>query len=392
MGQCYGDENRDRTVLILGGGIGGHVAANVLRRKLGKEHKIILVDRKTKYEFTPSYLWLMMGWREPHQITKDLSLLNRKGIECINGQVLKVDPANRLVKTDVKEIAYDYLIVALGADLAPEIMPGLQGAAHHFYELEAAVKLRDALKVFSGGTIAIGVSSTPFKCPAAPYEAALLLDYHFRERGIRDKVDFQFFTPETLPMPVAGLMIGNMIKQILEARGINFHPNFKPTSVDPEKGEISFEKGDKIGFDLLIAVPPHRSPSAVREANLTEGAPWIPVDKRTLRTRYDDLYAIGDVTAIKLFDGIALPKAGVFAHGQAEVVAHNIAVDIQGGEKREFDGKGYCFIETGFGKAGFASGEFYAEPRLVKIKSPRVSRIWHWGKVLFEKYWLWRWF
>jgi len=379
-------------ILILGGGIGGHVTANLLSKRLGKKHEIVLVDRETQYEFSPSFLWVTMGWREPHQIRRNLSLLEKKGVKYVDGEVLKIDPAERTVKTSAGDITYDYLIVALGADLAPETVPGLSEAAHNFYKLEGAIKLRDATRGLSGGTVVVMVSGTPFKCPAAPYEAALLLDYDLRKRGLKKKVDLQFFTPEPLPMPVAGPVVGNMIEQMLEDRGITYHPNFKPISVDPKKREISFEKGDKMRFDLLIAVPPHKVPNAVKESGLAEGAPWIPVDKSTLRTRYDDLYAIGDVTIIRLFDGMALPKAGVFAHNQAEVVAHNVATDIQGGEERKFDGKGYCFIETGFGKAGFASGEFYEEPRAVSIKSPRVSRVWHWGKILFEKYWLWRWF
>lgn len=335
----------------------------------------------------------MMGWREPPQITRNLSLLAKKGITYVNDEVLRIDPSNRLVKTTSKDLTYDYLIMALGAELVPETLPGFSENAHHTYTLEAAMRLREDLRTFSGGTIAIGVSSLPFKCPAAPYEAALLLDYYFRKKGIRDKVNFQFFTPELLPMPVAGPAVGNKIKRMLEAHGIDLHPNSKLLSVDSRKKEISFEKGESIKFDFMIAVPPHKSPNVVREAGLTNEAGWIPVDKKTLTARYDDLYAIGDVTAIKLFDGMMLPKAGVFAHAQAEVVAHNIAVEIEGGgERREFDGKGYCFIETGSGKAGLASGEFYAQPRAVNIKRPEVSRMWHWGKVLFEKYWLWRWF
>lgn len=383
---------KDKTVLILGGGIGGHVAANVLRRELGKEHKVILIDRKTNYEFSPSYLWLMMGWREPERITRNLSLLGKKGINYVNGEVLKIDPAERVVKTSAGDFTYDYLIVALGADLTPEKIPGFLEGAHHAYTLEAAMGFRQTLRNFSGGAVVVGISSLPFKCPAAPYEAALLMDYHFRKRGIRDKVDFHFFTPGTLPMGVAGPKIGNMIKGMLEGRGISYHSNIKLASVDRKRGKITFENRETMKFDLLFAVPPHKVPKVAKDANLTGGESWIPVDKRTLKTRFDDLMAIGDVTSIKLFDGKALPKAGVFAHAQAEVVAYNTAAEIRGGEKREFNGKGYCWIETGFGKAGFASGEFYAEPRVVNILSPKISRIWHWGKVVFEKYWLWRWF
>ncbi len=378
--------------MILGGGIGGHVTANLLRKKLGKEHEILLVDKKAQYEFAASFLWATMGWRKPSQITRNLSLLEKKGIRYVNGEVSKIDPSAKIVKTSAGEFTYDYLVVALGAELAPYAIPEMSGIAHHFYELEASMKLKDAITSFSGGTVAIGISSMPFKCPAAPYEAALLLDYHFRKRGIRDKVTFQFFTPEPQPMPVAGPKIGSMISQMLEMRRINYHPNHKLISFDTKKMELSFEKGEKIGCDLLVAVPPHRVPSVVKEAGLTDGAPYVPVDKWFFKTKYDDVYAIGDVALVKLFDGMALPKAGVFAHAQAKVVANNIAADIEGGEKTKFDGKGSCFIETGFGKAGYADGEFYAEPRVVNIKKPNVSRIWHLGKVLFEKYWLWRWF
>ena len=379
-------------ILILGAGIGGHVTANLLRKRLSKQHEVTVVDRKTQYEFSPSFLWATMGWRKPSQITRNLSLLEKKGIRYVNGEVSKIDPLAKTVKTSSGEFTYDYLVVALGAELAPYAIPEMSGVAHHFYELEAAMKLKDAVNSFSGGTVAIGVSSMPFKCPAAPYEAALLLDYHFRKRGIRDKVNFQFFTPETQPMPVAGPKIGGMIQQMLEMRGISYHPNLKLAKVDPEKRELSFEKGEKIGYDLLVAVPPHRVPNVVKDAGLTEGAPYVPVDKWSLQTKYDDVYAIGDVALVKLFDGMALPKAGVFAHAQAKVVSHNIAADIESGEKMKFDGKGNCFIETGFGKAGFADGEFYAEPRAVNIKKPSVSRIWHLEKIWFEKYWLWRWF
>lgn len=230
-------------VLVLGGGIGGVVAANVLSRKLSRKHEIVLVDRRIKHRFPPSYPWLMMGRREPHQITRNLNLLNKKGIKYINSEVLKIDPANRIVKTSTKDFEYDYLIVALGAELAPETIPGFSDGAYHIYELEEAMKFREVLRNFSGGAVAAGVSSLPFKCPAAPYEAVLFMDYHFRRKRIRDKVEFHFFTAEGRPMGVAPPEIGNMVKGMLEGRDITYHSNIKLTSVDSGKGEITFEGG-----------------------------------------------------------------------------------------------------------------------------------------------------
>jgi sulfide:quinone oxidoreductase len=380
-------------ILVLGGGIGGVVVVNALSKKLSKEHEITLVDRRTEHRFPPSYPWLMMGWREPHKVTRSLNLLDKKGIRIINSEVLKIDPSNRLVKTSTKNFEYDYLVVALGADLSPETIPGFSDKAHHIYELEDAIRFGEALRSFSGGTVAAGVSSLPFKCPAAPYEAAFFMDYHFRRKGIRDRVDFHFFTAEGRPMGVAPPEIGNIVKEMLEGRGITYHPNLKLSNVDSEKGEITFEEGKSINFDLLFAIPPHLPPKAVRESDLAGESGWISVDRGTLKTKYDDIFALGDVTKIMLAVGKPLPKAGVFAHGQGEVVAQNIVSNIQGGGKREFDGWGECFLEVGYGKAGMVRGNFYAEPTPdVKMRWPRLSRMWHWSKILFEKYWFWRWF
>ncbi len=380
-------------ILVLGGGIGGVVAANVLSKELSREHKIVLVDRRAKHRFSPSYPWLMMGWREPHQVTRNLSLLNKKGVKYIKSEITKIDPANRAVKISTKDLAYDYLIVALGAELAPETIPGFSDDAYHIYELEEALKFREVLRKFSGGTVAVGVSSLPFKCPAAPYESALFMDYYFRRKRMRHKVDFHFFTAEGRPMGVTPPKIGNAVKEMLEARDIAYHPSLNLTSVDSREEMATFEGGKSMKFDLLFAVPPHVTPSVVRESGLTDKSGWIAVDKRTLRTKYDDLFAVGDVTKIMLDMGKPLPKAGVFAHGQAEVVAHNIVADIQGTGEKEFDGWGECFLEIGYGKAGMVRGNFYAEPTPdVKMRWPKLSRIWHWSKVFFEKYWFWRWF
>jgi sulfide:quinone oxidoreductase len=377
--------------LILGGGIGGVVVANALSKKLNKEHEIMLVDKRSEHRFAASYPWLMMGWRDPHKVIRNLNLLEKKGIKTVISEVLNIDPANRLVKTSTKTFEYDYLVVALGADLSPETIPGFLDRAHHIYELEDAIRFGEALKTFSGGTVAAGISSLPFKCPAAPYETVLFMDYLFRKKGIRDKVDFHFFTAEGRPMGVAPPEIGNMVKEIIEGRGITYHPNLQLTNVNSEKREINFKDGKSLNFDLLFAIPPHLPPKVVRESDLAGESGWIAVDKETLKTKYDDVFALGDVTKIMLTMGKPLPKAGVFAHGQGDVVANNIVSDIQGGEKKTFDGWGACFLEAGYGKAAMVRGNFYAEPTPdAKMRWPGLSRIWHWSKIIFEKYWFWQ--
>jgi len=386
------------TIVILGGGVGGLVASNTLRKKLGREHRIVLVDKETRHVFAPSFTWLMLEWRTPPQITRDLSLLRKKGIEYVNAEVFEIDPGNRLVKTGAGNFAYDYLIVSLGAELNPQAVPELSGAAHTPYSLEGAVELREALKSFDGGKVAVVISALPFKCPAAPYETALLMEFAFGQRGIRSNVDLRVYTPETLPMPVAGPVVGVAVKQFLEERNIGFHPEHKLTSVDPVRKEIAFQNGLKASFDLLVAVPPHRSPEVVRNSVLANEAGWISVDRRTMRTGFGNIYALGDVASISLPGRyrpdatLPLPKAGVFAHFQASAVAHNIASEIKGETgRKEFDGKGYCFLETGYGMAGYGSGNFYGEPEPA-VTFGRPGRHWRFAKILFEKWWLRHWF
>ncbi|MFQ6013995.1 MAG: NAD(P)/FAD-dependent oxidoreductase [Anaerolineae bacterium] len=384
-----------KTVLILGGGVGGIVTANALRQRLNLEHRVVVMDKRAEYVFTPSLLWVMIGWRRPGQITKDLRRLLRPGVEVLKAEVQEIDPQRAVVRADGDELAYDYLVVALGADLAPEAMPGFNEAAHTPFDLEGAASLWSALGGFEGGRVAILVSAVPYKCPAAPYETALLLDNHFRRRGMRDRVEMVVYTPEPAPMGVAGPAMGRAVVGMLEARGIGFNPELNLTRIDAAGKELVFEnpstssgqRREPAPFDFLVGVPPHRAPTVAREAGLANEAGWVPVDMRTLETKAERIYAIGDITTITLPNGKPLPKAGVFAHGQAEVVASNIAAEIEGGPRRDFDGLGYCWIEMGGGVAGFASGDFYAEPDpVVDLRQP--GRMWHWGKVLFEKYWM----
>ena len=382
------------TTLVLGGGIGGMVAANEMRRQLPSTHRVVLVEKNAQHAFAPSFLWLMTGDREPHQIRRPLKGLLRRGVDLVQAEVLGIDPVQRKVRTSAAEIPYDHLIVAMGADLAPGAIPGLAEASQTFFTFDGATQLRDILKSFSGGRIALVVSAMPYKCPGAPHEGAMLIADYFRRRGLSPKVKIDLYTPESQPMPVAGPQLGEAVRGMLHAKGIDFHPLHKLTSVDPSAREMSFDNGVRVGYDLLVAVPPHRAPRAVVEAGLTNQAGWVPVNPQTLQTSQDGVYAIGDVTAIPIPGRwkpdvpLMLPKAGVFAHAQAEVVAQRIVAEVTGRScEAAFCGDGYCMLEAGEDLAGFAFGNFFAEPA-PNVQLRQIGKAWHLGKVLFEKWWL----
>lgn len=381
-----------KTILVLGGGIGGTVAASRLRRLLAREHRIVLVEREQNHLFQPSLLWLMVGDRQPQQIQRPVGHLARRGIEVIRGVVERIDPTRRAVTINGTELAADYLVLALGAEYAPETVPGLALAGHNFYTLAGAQSLREACLGLRSGRLAVLVSALPFKCPAAPYEAAMLLEADLRRRSLRNRIDVDIYTFEPGPMLTAGPDVSTALRQMIESKGIGFHTEHVVESVDPATRQMRFKNGASATCDVLAFVPPHRAPAVVRESGLTGESGWVPVNRQTLETKFSSIYAIGDATGIPLAVGKPLPKAGVFAHAQAEVVAHNIANAIAGrGVPRTFDGYGECFVETGDGRAGFGRGNFYAEPRpQVRLRPP--SRWLHLGKVLYEKYWLYRWF
>lgn len=379
-----------KTALVLGAGIGGIVVAMRLRRLLPGAHRVVVVEREADHVFSPSLLWLMIGERGAAEISRPLSVLRRRGIELIQGTIEYINPDERRIRVNGSDVAGDYMVVALGAEYAPEIIPGLAEAGHNFYTLAGATSLRVALAKLGSGRIAVLVASMPFKCPAAPNEAAMLLEYDCRRRGVRDSVRVDLYTPEPGPMPVAGPQVSAALREMIEAKGIGYHAGYGITSVDSARRKLSFANGTQADFDLLAYVPPHRAPKVVREAGMCGDSGWIAVDRATLEAQHPGVYAIGDVTGIMLTTiGKPLPKAGVFAYNQAEVVAHNIALAITGrGAARQFSGEGECFIETGDGKAGFGSGSFYAEPApQVTLRAP--SAFLHWGKVAYEKYWLW---
>lgn len=381
-----------RTVLVLGGGVGGLVAASVLRRELAPEDRVVLVERAPKHTFWPSLLWLMSGSRKPEQVQRDLTPLVRRGIEVRHGAITEIDPEARRVVVDSERLTGDALVVALGADLVPDRVPGLAEVGGNFYTIDGAQQVYDRASRLHSGRLAVVVADVPFKCPAAPYEAAMLLEGLLRRRNVRDQVTVTIYAAEPVPMGVAGPEVSQGVVQFVQQHGIDYHPSTKLTRIDPLQKRLSFDNGVEAAFDVLAVVPPHVAPEVVRNSVLAGPSGWIPINPTTCETRFENVFAIGDVTTVSLKLGKPLPKAGVFAHGQGEAVAHTLAARLRGhGPEQKFDGHGECFIEMGGGVAGFARGNFYAEPT-PRVQIYRAGRHWHAAKVAFERNWWRTWF
>ena len=377
-----------RMVLVLGGGVGGLVTANALRRRLDPADRVVVIERERRHLLQPSLLWLMVGRRRRDQIERPLRELLAPGVELLEAEVRSIDPAARSIETSAGALAGDALVVALGAEPDRDALPGFREAAFDIFSSEGAAACARGLETFRGGRVVIDVAALPYKCPAAPYEAALLLDDELRRRGLRGRSEIDVYSPEPAPMPVAGPAMGAAVVGLLEAKAIRFHPGSRVERFEPESREVVLADGHRVGYDLLTGIPPHRAPAVVRESPLAGETGWIPVDRGSLETRHERVHAIGDVTTITLANGKPLPRAGVFAHVEGLVVAQRIAAALAGRPTGDtFDGAGYCWVESGAGRAAFATGAFFAEPDpTLVLRAP--GRTWHAGKVLFERSWI----
>ena len=358
-----------KTILILGGGLGGLAVANQLRTVLPPEHRVIVVERQTFFYMCSFNMRLIDGESKDYREgERALSGLARKGIEWVHGEVLELDPKTRRVRTSSGMLEGDYLVIALGTEKDGSAIPGFAESAYNLYDSTGALQIYNALQECDRGRAVVLISRSPFSCPAAPYEAAFLIDSAFRTKGNRTRVEIAIYTPEPRPMPGAGPETGNAVIGMLRERGIAFYPQHKLQRIESGSNKIVFE-GSQASFDLLVGIPPHVAPKVVREAGLTDETGWIPVDLTTLETRYPGVFALGDVTSIRQPNptGLFLPKAWVFADEQSRVVAKNIAAEMRGEDKSSrFDGKGLCYIEVGDGLAAYGYGNFYNYP------SPKV--------------------
>ncbi len=318
-----------KNIVVLGGGSGGVAAAVNLGDRLGTAHNVVLVDRQPFHVYQPAFLAVMTGARKLRDITRDLMRLRRHNVRVVLGTVHGIDTADQVVHIDGETLPYDALIVSLGLQTHPEDIPGLREGAHHAWELDAAVRCNDALTQFSGGTLVVGQPTGPYRCPPAPFEALFSIDSFLAKRGIRDKTDIHFVAPT--PRPGGDPYSPNRwLTERAEERGVTMHYDFAVAEIDADGRKVRGTTGQSLDYDLMFMIPPHRPAQILLDSGIAEPA-GVKVDYDYLTTDFPNVWAIGDCAN---FPG---SKAGVVAHQQADLVAHNIAAMVTGtGHKERF--------------------------------------------------------
>jgi sulfide:quinone oxidoreductase len=360
-----------KRILILGAGFGGLASANLLRKSLQKEEcQITVIDKNQYFMMGLVNLWILSGSRRLNDSQVALNKLEAKGIKFLNDEIISIDPSKNSVttKTNHNKLEYDYLIVALGAELAPKLINGFEhdGSCFNIYDAQQVPNLREKILSLKSGRIVICIADIPYKCPPAPYEISLLINDILVKNGTRDSIDLNIYVPTPISLPVARANISQDVVKLLNDNHIEFHPLHKLKKVLNKK-TIEFENGSKTSYDLLILVPPHQIPQVIKNSDLLGDGDqrWINVDRFTLRTKYKNIFAIGDVTEIRLDKTTTIPKAGIFAEGEAKVVSQQIINEIKNNNSNKaltmFDGKGFCFMEIGDKKAGYIDTDFYNE-------------------------------
>jgi len=353
--------------LVLGAGFGGIASAVALRQQLPASDEVLLVDRHDDFAMGLRKTWAILGISPIAYGTRSLASLSERGIHVMQGTIDRVDPATRSARVDGRDLEADALVIALGAEQSMDAVPGLAAHGLNAWDRSHLDQVHGVVDAFRSGRVVVGVFGTPYACPPAPYELALLLGDRFDARGIDAQITV--FAPMPIVLPILGASSCAQLDSRFEGCGITFIASHAATAVTDRM--IQFGSAEELPFDLLLAVPPHRCPSVLVEAGLAPAGGWVTVDRSTLETGHPGVYAIGDSTAIPLANGMPLPKAGLFAEKEGEAVAARIAATLRGDQPTAiFDGQGACFLEMGGGEASLISGDFFADPPAVELSAP----------------------
>jgi sulfide:quinone oxidoreductase len=340
-------------VVVLGAGFGGLELTSKLHEAVGGKIDLTLIDRSEAFVFGFSKIDVLFSKQTPDEVRLPYRNIMKPGVRFLQETVTAIDPVAKRVTTDRGTYDADVLVVALGAEVDPAATPGLAEGGHQFYSLSGAIRARSAVASFSRGRVIIGVASAPFKCPPAPSEAALLLDDYLTERGVRDACEISLVMPFPTPVPPSPDTSKALLAAFAE-RGITFVPGRSVQALDPSRRVAVLDDGGEMPYDLFLGVPRHRVPDVVAACGLSENG-WIPVDQKTLATRFSGVFAIGDVTSV------GTPKAGVFAEGAARTVAGILIARITGHEPpAAFDGAGSCYLEFGRNQVGRVDVNFFS--------------------------------
>jgi sulfide:quinone oxidoreductase len=343
-------------VLILGAGFGGLELATMLSEGIGEDAEVVIVDRSDAFVFGYSKLDVMFGRVRPEEIRLPYADFVKPGVRLLRETVTAIEPESRQVTTDQGVHDGDVLVVALGADYDFEATPGLAEGENEFYSVAGAERLREILPTFTEGRAVVGVCGAPFKCPPAPSEAALLLHDFLTERGVRDACEITLVMPFGTPVPPSPDTSAALLEAFAE-RGIAFVSERRVRALDTSRAVVVLDDGQELPCDLFLGVPRHRAPDVVVASGMAEDG-YVPVDSRTLATRFPDVYAVGDVATP------GTPKAGVFSEGAARVVAAQLLARMDAGpEPLPYDGRGSCYVEFGAGRIGRVDVDFLSGPK-----------------------------
>jgi NADH dehydrogenase, FAD-containing subunit len=382
-----------KNIIILGAGTAGTMMANHLHNKLDKtEWKIIIIDERKNHYYQPGFLFLPFDLYSPEALVQPIEKFIPRGVNFVNDSIDSiVAEENLVVMTDGSRHRYDILIIATGADIAPEEVEGMMGdewgkSIFNFYTFEGALALRNKLRNWEGGNLVVHITEMPIKCPVAPLEFAFLADSYFKHKGIREKVKITYVTPLSgaFTKPKAAKALEHLLKE----KNIFIVSDFAIEKVDNAKKTIVDYGGKEISFDLLVTTPTNKGSELIERSELGDELNYVPANKATLQSlKHENIFVIGDAAAIPA------SKAGSVAHFEAEILTKNILHYVHNEPlTEEFDGHANCFIETGNRRALLIDFNYSHEPVTGTFPFPglgplgllKESHMNHLGKIAFK--------